>query len=103
QIHATVQDSVVAGSAFDGITANSPGGILKAIVDRTSVVNNGNTGVYVEGQSSTNFIVAVSRSTITGNAVGWTFTTGANLVSYLNNNVRFNDNDGSPFATMAEQ
>jgi hypothetical protein len=100
-VRATITDSTIAGNAFTGLYALSTGGQLTAAIKRATVVNNGGTGVYVQGS---NAFVTVSNAAITGNAVGWNFVGGGNLISYVNNEVSLNVSaNGVPSASLAPQ
>jgi hypothetical protein len=100
-VRPTIKDSTISGNAFTGIFVAANGGVMTAAIENSAIVNNGGVGVYSQG---TNSFVTVSRSTITGNQTGWTFASGGNLISYLNNEVSLNvAANGSPSATLAPQ
>jgi hypothetical protein len=95
----TVRDSVVAGNTGNGIWATSPSGGAggHAVIDRTAAINNG-TGVLFDGGLG----VLLNNSVMTGNSTGISAINGANLLSYRNNSIQFNNvSDGVPtgFAT----
>jgi hypothetical protein len=81
----TVSDSVSANNANNGILANSTGGQLSNLMVRNCVIaNNGVDGLLAQNSGAT---IRVTRSTITGNAVGWTFGSPASVLSYGDNNI----------------
>ena len=84
-INVTVADSVSAGNTSNGIVAASNGGTLLNVMVRNSVLaNNGVDGLLAQNSGAT---IRVTRSTITGNAVGWTFGAPGAVLSYADNNI----------------
>jgi hypothetical protein len=84
-INVTVADSVSAANASNGIVAASNGGTLLNVMVRNSVLaNNGVDGLLAQNSGAT---IRVTRSTITGNAVGWTFGAPGAVLSYADNNI----------------
>src|SRR5262249_36391467 len=99
-IQLAIQDSNVSGNNFTGFFSLSGGPTITAIIDRTSISDNGGIGLLSQGATS---FVFVSHSTIPGNGTGWTFA-GGNLVSYGNNNVPLNRTaDGTPSGMVAQR
>jgi hypothetical protein len=85
-INLTVTDSVCANSQFNGIIADSSGGTgtLNIMVRNTTIANNGINGLFAQDTGAT---VRVTRSTITGNGVGWNTAFGGIVLSYADNNI----------------
>jgi hypothetical protein len=89
-ITVSVSDSVSANNAGDGVFASSSGGTaINIFVRNSKIANNGVNGLQANG-TGTN--VLVTRSTITGNNVGWLDFSGGAVVSYADNNI---DGNGS--------
>ena len=44
-----IRDTVIAGTAFNGINVLTAGSPVNVMVDRTSIVGNGGTGISVTG------------------------------------------------------
>jgi Right handed beta helix region len=84
-INVTVTDSVSANNTTAGITLDSLGGTLvSAMVRNSTIANNGTDGLLAQGSGAT---IRVTRSTITGNAIGWTFGSPGAVLSYGDNNI----------------
>lgn len=88
-----VRDSVVTGSAGNGIWAI--GGVFSAgiVVDRTSVLGNAGSGVLAQGG---NGLVHIGNSTVIGNGTGLNAASGGRIFSYGNNQASGNFVDGAP-------
>jgi hypothetical protein len=100
QIHITVSDSVVSGSAFSGIASVSAGATTRVFVERTVSASN-TTGVNSVG---TGAIMILGGSTVTGNTTGLAFSGNGSLFSYQDNNVNGNlTTDGNPSATLTKR
>src|SRR5262249_52857351 len=85
QNHVTVRDSVVSGNASDGIVATTSGaGTALYVVERTSVLNNGGTGILATGGHAT---VLLSDNAVARNGTGMGAVNGGQLISYGNNKV----------------
>ncbi len=68
-INLTVNDTVSANNASNGIVADSLSGTSVNVMVRNSIIaNNGGDGLRADNIGAT---VSVTRSTITGNAAGW--------------------------------
>ncbi len=101
QVNLEMRDTQVSGNSSYGFVTQPAGGYLLAVIDSSTISNNGTVGVYSVGALS---YVFVTRSTITGNYVGWTFASGGNLISFKNNSVVLNSgSSGTPSATISEQ
>ena len=99
-INATISESVFAKNAVHGIEANSSSpsaGGINVMVRACSVTGSGVRGVLA---SQVGVTVRVTRSTITGNAVGWAAASSGTLLSYGDNNVDGNTTDGTPSGTI---
>jgi hypothetical protein len=81
----TVSDSIIANNAFDGIGVLSGGGTTSIMVRNSTSANNGTDGLAEFGGGG---LILVTRSTITGNNLGW----AGSVVSYADNNI---DSNGS--------
>jgi hypothetical protein len=88
-----VRDSVVTGSAGNGIWAI--GGVFSAgiVVDRTSVLGNAGSGVLAQAG---NGLVHLGNSTVIGNGTGLNAASGGRIFSYGNNQASGNFVDGAP-------
>jgi hypothetical protein len=64
---------------------------------RSSIISNNAIGIAAD-QSAT---VRISQSTVTGNGTGWQATNGGQLLTYGNNNVDGNTNNGAATTTLA--
>jgi hypothetical protein len=84
-INVTVSDCVSADNGANGVHANSGnGGSVSIMVRNSTIANNGVDGLLAQLSGAT---VRVTRSTITGNAVGWTFGSPGAVLSYGDNNI----------------
>jgi hypothetical protein len=100
-IHMDVRNSVISGNENVGILANaSAGNNVAIIIDGCSIAHNGFVGIFATGASA---FMEVTNSDIIGNNIGWTFSSGGNLLSYKNNRVSLNGTNGSPSGTISEQ
>jgi hypothetical protein len=86
----TVSDSVSANNTFDGIAADSTGGPPASIMVRNSTIaNNAFRGLVANIPGAT---IRVTRSTITGNGLGWADSNSGAVLSYADNNIDGNTN-----------
>jgi hypothetical protein len=100
-VRAVISNSTVSGNAFTGVYALSSGGVLTVVMDRSTVANNGGTGLLSQGANS---FVFVNGATITGNDTGWLATGGGSLVTEGTNSVYLNrTSNGSPSASIGLQ
>jgi hypothetical protein len=89
-INLTVSDSVSANNGGSGIFVQSTGSFPVSIMVRNSTVaNNGAHGLVA---TSTGATILVTRSTITGNDIGWDAFASGVVTSYADNNI---DGNGS--------
>jgi hypothetical protein len=80
----TVTDSVIANNAY-GITALvSAGGAATIFVRNSTIVNNTHDGLSATGTGAT---IRVTRSTITGNGIGWEISSSGVVSSFNDNNI----------------
>jgi hypothetical protein len=91
-LNVTVNDSVIANNADNGILASS-GGVttpVRVMVRNSTIANNINTGLVASEIGNIGIaIIRVTRSTIVGNGAGWQ---GGIVLSYGDNNI---DGNGS--------
>src|SRR5262249_47748763 len=82
--HVVVRDSVMSGNAANGIHAYTlaGGSPAFALVEHSSMVNNGQSGILADGPRAT---VLLKESTITRNGTGVSTINGGQLISYGNN------------------
>jgi hypothetical protein len=88
-INAFVTDSIVKGSAGNGVTASRGSGSVNMTLLRSVIATN-QAGVFAAGAGAT---LRVGQSTVTGNLFGWNAVVGGVLQSYGDNNV--NGNNGN--------
>src|SRR5580704_11858027 len=89
-INITLSDSVSANNGGSGIFVQSNGSFPVSIMVRNSTVaNNGAHGLVA---TSTGATILVTRSTITGNDIGWDAFASGVVTSYADNNI---DGNGS--------
>jgi hypothetical protein len=83
-INITINDSVLSNS-FDGLFAESDGGVpVNIMVRNSTIANNSNQGVAT---LNTGVRIWLTRSTITENAAGWQAMGGSTVTSYADNNI----------------
>jgi hypothetical protein len=95
--------SAVTGNVGDGLVITAPpgAGISTIMISESSVMNNGATGILVDGN---NAYAIVCCSNITGNNIGFAVTTNGNLLSYGNNNNNLNiTSNGIPTGMAGQQ
>src|SRR5262249_5476625 len=95
-VHLLIRDSVVSGNASNGIEALSAPGKAPAfiIVEHTSSVNNGGTGILANGPRAT---ILLDGNVVGRNGVGISAVNSGQLISYGNNKVNNNlGADGAP-------
>ena len=94
--HVIIRDSVVSGNASDGIRAFSLPGKAPAfiVVEHTTSVNNGGTGILANGPGAT---MLLDGNVVSRNGVGLNAVNSGQLISYGNNKVNNNlGPDGVP-------
>jgi hypothetical protein len=101
-ISMTVTDSVVANNAVDGITSYTPahfngGGNTFTIVQRSSSVQNGNTGIVAIGPGA---YVLLTDTLVASNVWGLGTDQGGHILSYQDNEVIGNVSDLAPTGTV---
>jgi hypothetical protein len=89
-IHGTVRDSVVAGSANNGVTAFSTATVSTLTVDKAGIVGN-NFGLVVNGTSAS---LLVNDTTVTGNNTGLFVNVTGSILTYRTNAVDNNSSNG---------
>ena len=92
-INMTVSDSISAGNSQDGVIAVTPSGgaPIGVMVKNTRSINNA-IGIRSIGPNVT---VRVSNSTVIGNGTGLSFGSGGALLTFGNNEVQANGNNGA--------
>jgi Right handed beta helix region len=92
----TVSDTVISNNKLNGVHVAAIGNF--AVMLRNVVVsNNVQSGVFAEGAQT---IIRVAKSTITGNATGFTTSQSGQIESYGDNNLNGNTTDGAPTSTI---
>ena len=90
-IGGVIKDSLVSAGFFNGISASTSGTNVGLVVDNT-IVSGNNIGIAAGG---TNGFILVRRSTITTNSQGLSAGGGAAIVTYKDNLLNNNGNDGA--------
>jgi hypothetical protein len=93
-----VRDSVIAGSAGNGVWATTTTGLAAFVVDRSSIVSNAGSGILVDGA---NALVHLGNSTVFGNGVGLNAVSGGKILSYQSNQATGNFTDGAPTGVLS--
>jgi hypothetical protein len=90
-INITVNDSVSANNAGDGIHADAGSGTapITIMVRNSTIANNVSDGLHAQNSGA---FIPVTRSTITGNGTGWAINGIGFVESYGDNNI---DSNGS--------
>jgi len=83
-VNMTISNSVSANNGFAGVDAQSSAALLSVMLQNTTVANNAVYGLQANGSGAT---ILVTRSTITGNATGWTAQSSGVVLSYGDNNI----------------
>jgi hypothetical protein len=89
-IQANVVDSSATGSVASGIVALGANSV-RLLIDRVSSTNNGGDGIRSAG---TGDLIELTRSTVTGNALGLDTAGGGIIASYGDNQIDHNTSDG---------
>jgi hypothetical protein len=87
----TVSDSAISNSSVTGLLAISDGSTLNVMARNCTIASNA-TGLSASG---TNALIRITRSTITGNTVGWVAGSAGVVSSYADNNIDGNFNSGN--------
>ena len=93
-----VRDSVIAGSAGNGVWATTTAGLAAFVVDRSSIVSNAGSGILADGA---NALVHLGNSTVVGNGAGLNTSNSGRILSYQNNQATGNSVDGAPTGVLA--
>ena len=97
----TVRNSTLAGGIAYGVFATESGtGSINAMIEGSTIANNGSHGVLVSGASAT---VRMRDSTVTGNGFGIMVTSGGKIVSQGGNVVAGNTGQGTFTQTLPQQ
>jgi len=91
---AVVSNSVISHNGDFGLLVEN---MAKAMVRDSVVSSNGEDGLTVSGATA---ILRVTKTTITGNPVGWSASNSALLESFGDNSLRGNTTEGTPTATV---
>jgi hypothetical protein len=80
---------VSTNNASNGISCHSVSGGAPAflMVRNSTIANNGFAGLQSQASSIVGALIRVTRSTITGNSVGWATPSNGVVVSYGDNNI----------------
>jgi hypothetical protein len=90
-IIAQIRDSTVANSAVNGISAFTGAAIAAVVVDHSSSVMNGGSGILAQGSGG---LVFLTDTTVLSNHVGLSTAAGGTIFSYGNNRLTGNTSDG---------
>jgi hypothetical protein len=99
-INVTVADSESSGNAFHGIVALSTGVSVQIMVDNTTSANNADQGIRAAGNAAA--VIRLANSNVTGTALGTSASGGAQILSYGNNHIDGNTNDGAALPVIPE-
>jgi len=88
-----IRNSILSENWDFGLVSAGASGVSVVFVDSTSILGNGNVGVYSTGSYS---YVLVNNSTIARNKIGWAFAGGGTLASYGTNVVNNLSSYGGP-------
>ncbi len=96
---ASIEDTVAAGNANNGILAVASSAPALVNVNNCTVTDNGVNGVVTSGPNAT---IRMSLTTVSANGLGLGHATGA-VVSFGNNRVSGNTTNGTPSSTIPLQ
>jgi len=93
-INVTITGGNLSGSNTNGLIANAIAGraAVQVMVDGATIANNVAAGLRGDGPNAT---IRIANSNITGNTDAHNFTNGAQLLSYGNNRIDGNGNNGA--------
>jgi hypothetical protein len=92
-----VSDSVVRNSNY-GIAVYGAGIVTQAVIERSQIISNAGTGLFVQNNGST-ATVRISDCLISGNLMGTDTSLGGQIITLRNNTWTDNTTDGStPFS-----
>ena len=99
-ISVQIRDTEVSGNVFDGIVSSTAAGqaTVSITADRSSFLLNGGNGVLAQGGPS---FVILARSTVISNTVGIAPIAGSHILSYQNNQLTGNANEGTPTGVLS--
>jgi Right handed beta helix region len=86
-----IKDSTVANSAFNGISAYTAGSTTAIVIDHSSSLINGGSGILSQGSGG---LVFLTDTTVMSNVTGLSATGGGTIYSYGNNRLTGNVGDG---------
>jgi hypothetical protein len=93
-INVTVTDSVSANNGGNGVISETIGTTVNVVVRNSTIANNGRNGLSNGGVNDSGLFAAgsgaqlwVTRSTITGNMVGWSTLNSGVVTSFGDNNI----------------
>ena len=92
-INVSIANSETSGNAFHGIVALSAGPTVQVMVDGTTSSHNADQGI--RAANNANAIIRLSNSNVTGNGIGTLASVGGQVLSYGNNRIDGNTDDGS--------
>jgi len=92
-INVSIANSETSGNAFHGIVALSAGPTVQVMVDGTTSSHNADQGI--RATNNANAIIRLSNSNVTGNGIGTLASVGGQVLSYGNNRIDGNTDDGS--------
>jgi hypothetical protein len=98
-VRGVIKDSVVSGNVENGVTAKTSGSSVVLLLDQTDVSSN----TYGVAAGGNNAGIGVRNSTIFNNTTGLFANNGGTLVTYGNNSVGGNTNNGTFTATVSQQ
>jgi hypothetical protein len=99
-ISATIRNTVVSGSSFNGVFAvDGSGGSTAVMIEGSTISHNGANGIIANGANAT---VRVRNSTITGNAKGLAPGAGSKIISEGGNVVDGNTTNGAFTSTVGQ-
>jgi hypothetical protein len=101
-IAVTLTDSVISGNGTNGIMIIPPAGVgaAQAMLQHVTITSNGNIGLRGDGSMAT---IRAAESVITANDVGSRVVDGARFLSYGNNRIDGNTDDGPNSTTIGQK
>ena len=104
-VNVSVVDSVVSGSAFNGIQAITTAGnqAVTVFVDHSVVSGNFGSGINADGGAASgagSATVRIGDSSINNNVTGVSASNLGVLQSFKNNRISANSSDGTPIAAF---
>jgi len=86
-----IKDSTVANSTVNGISAYTAGSIAAIVIDHSSSLINGGSGILAQGSGG---LVFLTDTTVMSNVTGLSTAGGGTIYSYGNNRLTGNASDG---------